>query len=140
MTCPGPARTSTADSKDRRNQPGDTHPKLLQAMRIAAVFGSDLPGLGKVIEQHRLDLVGKGTVDGQQGNLEVQTERTVVQVGTADRTHLVIDQHHYEGPSTGRVIAPPPLGRMGARIQELATLPVARRSIDLYAALAEVVR
>jgi hypothetical protein len=29
---------------------------------------------------------------------------------------------------------------MGARIQELATLPVARRSIELYAALAEVAR
>jgi hypothetical protein len=38
------------------------------------------------------------------------------------------------------VTAPPPLGRMGARMQELAAAPVARRSIDLYAALAEVAR
>lgn len=53
---------------------------------------------------------------------------------------LVIDQRHYDGPSTERVIAPPPLGRMGARIQSLAAMPVARRSINLYAALAEVAR
>lgn len=53
---------------------------------------------------------------------------------------LVIDQRHYDGPSAERVLAPPPLGRMGARIQELATMPVARRSIDLYAVLAEVAR
>ena len=46
---------------------------------------------------------------------------------------LVIDQAHYDGPSTDRVSAPPPLGRMGARIQELATAAVASRSIDLYA-------
>lgn len=53
---------------------------------------------------------------------------------------LVIDQQHYDGPSTERVIAPPPLGRMGERIQHLAAMPVARRSIDLYAELAEVAR
>lgn len=53
---------------------------------------------------------------------------------------LVIDQSHYDGPSTERVMAPPPLGRMGARIQHLAGTAVARRSIDLYAALAEVAR
>jgi transposase len=53
---------------------------------------------------------------------------------------LLIDQRHYDGPNTERVIAPPPLGRMGARIQELAQAPVARHSIELYAALAEVAR
>ncbi len=58
--------------------------------------------------------------------------------GTARR--LLIDQRHYDGPSTERVIAPPPLGRMGARLQDLAAMPVAQRSIDLYAALAEVAR
>jgi transposase len=53
---------------------------------------------------------------------------------------LLIDPRHYDGPDTARVIAPPPLGRMGARLQELAAAPVARRSLDLYAALAEVAR
>ena len=52
----------------------------------------------------------------------------------------MIDQRRYDGPSTERVIAPPPLGRMGRRLQELAAAPVMRRSIELYAALAEVAR
>ena len=56
------------------------------------------------------------------------------------KRRLVIDQRHYDGPSSERVIAPPPLGRMGAWIQDLAAMPVARRSIELYAALAEVAR
>jgi hypothetical protein len=58
--------------------------------------------------------------------------------GTLER--LVIQPNHYEGTNTPRVIAPPPLGRMGAKMMELAAQPVARRSIDFYAALAEVAR
>jgi len=53
---------------------------------------------------------------------------------------LIIDQSHYDGPSTSRVTAPPPLGRMGSRMLDLADAPVARRSIEYYAALAEVAR
>jgi hypothetical protein len=53
---------------------------------------------------------------------------------------LVIQPDHYEGPNTPRVIAPPPLGRMGAKMMELATHAVAHRSIDFYAALADVAR
>jgi hypothetical protein len=53
---------------------------------------------------------------------------------------LVLDERHYDGPDTERVIAPPPLGRMGRRLRELAEVPVMRRSIELYAALAEVAR
>jgi transposase len=53
---------------------------------------------------------------------------------------LVVDPRHYDGPGTERVIAPPPLGRMGRRLQELAEAPVLQRSIELYAALAEVAR
>ncbi len=40
--------------------------------------------------------------------------------GTAAR--LVVDDAHYEGSSTERVVAPPPLGRMGRRLQELAAV------------------
>ncbi len=58
--------------------------------------------------------------------------------GTAAR--LLIDQAHYDGPSDGRVIAPPPLGRMGQRIQELIDAPVAHRAIETYHLLAEVAR
>jgi hypothetical protein len=53
---------------------------------------------------------------------------------------LVINPAYYDSASTDRVIAPPPLGRMGRRILELASEPVAYRSIDYYHALAEVAR
>lgn len=53
---------------------------------------------------------------------------------------LVIDQAHYDGPSDDRVIAPPPLGQMGKKIQEMIDAPVAQRSIETYHLLAEVAR
>jgi transposase len=53
---------------------------------------------------------------------------------------VLLDPECYEGPSTERVQAPPPLGRMGKRLAELAAMPVERRPLDLYAALAEVAR
>ena len=80
-------------------------------------------------------------VRGLAGHVEIRTGGAVVAThprGTAAR--LVTDPAHYEGASTGRVVAPPPLGRLGRRLQELAAAPVARRSVDLYAALAEVAR
>ena len=89
-----------------------------------------------------LRLIGETVeVRGVAGAVQVLKDCEMVAChprGTERR--LVIDQRHYDGPSTERVIAPPPLGRMGARIQELATMPVARRSIDLYAEPAEVAR
>jgi transposase len=57
---------------------------------------------------------------------------------TAER--LLLEPAHYEGPSTERVLAPPPLGRLGRRLQELAQQPVVHHSIDLYAQLAEAAR
>ena len=53
---------------------------------------------------------------------------------------LVINQAYYDGRSTEHVLAPPPLGRMGRRMLELAEEPVAMRSIDYYHKLAEVAR
>ncbi|NMC50267.1 MAG: IS21 family transposase [Desulfovibrio sp.] len=58
--------------------------------------------------------------------------------GTAAR--IMIDPSCYEGEATPEVLPPTPLGRMGRRLQELAELPIERRPIDLYAALAEVAR
>lgn len=55
-------------------------------------------------------------------------------------TRLLLDPNHYQGTSTDAVIAPPPLGRMGKRLQELAALVPEKRPLDLYAALAEVAR
>jgi len=56
------------------------------------------------------------------------------------RRRLLIDPDHYEGPSTERVEAPIPLGRMGRKLQELWALAPERRAIAQYAALAEVAR
>lgn len=46
----------------------------------------------------------------------------------------------YDGESTERVLAPPPLGRMGRKLAEICAMPVEKRPLDLYAALAEVAR
>jgi transposase len=58
--------------------------------------------------------------------------------GTCER--VLIDPSCYEGKATDRVLPPPPLGRMGRRLAQIAALPVERRPLDLYAALAEVAR
>jgi transposase len=80
-------------------------------------------------------------VRGAAGRVQVLAEHRVIAVHprrTPER--IVIDPAHYDGPSTERVRAPMPLGRMGRRLQELAALPPQRRPLDLYAALAEVAR
>ncbi len=53
---------------------------------------------------------------------------------------IVLDPGHFEGESTDTVIAPVPLGRMGARLAEIAAMRPEHRPLDLYAALAEVAR
>jgi transposase len=58
--------------------------------------------------------------------------------GSAER--LLIDPRHYDGEATAEVLPPPPLGRMGRRLLEIAALEPQRRPLDLYAALAEVAR
>ena len=52
----------------------------------------------------------------------------------------MIDPACYDGPGTAQVLPPKPLGRMARKLQEIAELPVERRPVDLYAALAEVAR
>jgi hypothetical protein len=44
------------------------------------------------------------------------------------------------GPWNGGVLPPKPLGRMAKKLEEIAQMPVERRPVDLYAALAEVAR
>jgi len=53
---------------------------------------------------------------------------------------LLIDPSCYTGEATDRVIPPPPLGRMGSKLQELISMPVEHRPLDLYASLMEVAR
>jgi transposase len=56
------------------------------------------------------------------------------------RARIVLEPSHYEGESTGRVIAPVPLGRMGRRLAEIWAMAPERRPIDQYAAYAAVAR
>jgi len=58
--------------------------------------------------------------------------------GTEKR--LLLDPMCYEGEATDRVLPPPPLGRMGRRLQRILETPVEKRPVDLYAALLEVAR
>jgi hypothetical protein len=53
---------------------------------------------------------------------------------------ICLDPTCYDGEATDNVLPPPPLGRMSARLQAIYEMPVERRPIDLYAALAEVAR
>ncbi len=55
-------------------------------------------------------------------------------------SRLLLDSEHFEGEATDRVVPPPPLGKMGGRIAEIASMPPEQRPVDLYAALAEVAR
>jgi transposase len=80
-------------------------------------------------------------VRGASHTVQVLDEGRVVAEhprGTPER--VVIDPAHYEGPGDERVAPPTPLGRLGRRLQEIVSLPVEQRPLDLYAALAEVCR
>ena len=56
------------------------------------------------------------------------------------RERILLTPAFYDAPSTPRVIAPPPLGRMGRALQAIADMPPEQRPVDLYAHLAEAVR
>jgi hypothetical protein len=80
-------------------------------------------------------------VRGCAGRVQVLADGLIIAEhprGTAQR--LVTDPSHYDGPSTREILAPPPLGRMGTRLAEIAAMVPERRPVDLYAALVEVAR
>jgi transposase len=80
-------------------------------------------------------------VRGCATTVQILAGNAIVAVHPRHTAHrLVIDPAHYEGASTERVVAPPPLGRMGRRMLELAQEAVTHRSIDLYARLVEAAR
>jgi transposase len=80
-------------------------------------------------------------VRGCAGRVQIWADGQVVQeYARKTRERVLIDPSCYEGESTERVAAPPPLGRMGRRLQQIAALPVEARPLDLYEALAEVAR
>jgi len=80
-------------------------------------------------------------VRGCVGKVQILAEGQVIREyprHTDER--ILIDPSCYEGEPTGRVLPPRPLGKMAKRLQEIYELPVERRPLDLYAALAEVAR
>jgi transposase len=72
--------------------------------------------------------------------LDTQTAAVLISYPRHTQERLLIDPACYEGPGTAQVLPPKPLGRMARKLQEIAALPVERRPVDLYAALAEVAR
>jgi transposase len=72
--------------------------------------------------------------------LDPQTAKVLVSYPRHTSQRIWIDQACYDGPGTPEVLPPKPLGQMARKLQEIASLPVERRPVDLYAALAEVAR
>jgi transposase len=82
-------------------------------------------------------------VRGCSGSVQIldpQTAAVLISYPRHTPERILIDPACYEGPGTADVIPPKPLGRMARKLQEIASLPVERRPVDLYAALAEVAR
>jgi transposase len=77
---------------------------------------------------------------GQVQILDPGTATVLIAYPRHTQERLLIDPMCYEGPGTAGVLPPKPLGRMAKKLQEIAALPVERRPVDLYAALAEVAR
>lgn len=80
-------------------------------------------------------------IRGGAGRVQILADHRVIAVHprhTPER--ILIDPRHYDGPSTARVLAPMPLGRMGRKLEAIRALPPEQRPINLYAALAEVAR
>jgi transposase len=72
--------------------------------------------------------------------LDPQTAAVLISYPRQTQERILIEPACYEGPGTEAVLPPKPLGRMARKLQEIAALPVERRPVDLYAALAEVAR
>jgi transposase len=58
--------------------------------------------------------------------------------GTKER--ILTDPTCYEGEATDRILPPVPLGRMAQALESIRTMDVSMRSVEIYAALAEVAR
>lgn len=77
---------------------------------------------------------------GQVQIVDPQTAAIVIAYPRHTPERILIDPRCYDGPGTAEVLPPKPLGRMARKLQEIASQPVERRPMDLYAALAEAAR
>lgn len=66
--------------------------------------------------------------------------RVVREYPRHSQERILIDPTCYDGPSTAEAIAPKPLGKMSRKLAEIVAIPVEKRPLNLYAALAEVAR
>ena len=85
---------------------------------------------------HRVDI---GLAERERFG-DPQTAAPLISYPRHTQERILIDPACYEGPGTAQVLPPKPLGRMARKLQEIASLPVEQRPMDLYAALAEVAR
>jgi transposase len=142
--CPASGGSVAAAWDDERAllQPLPTLPEPFDAVATRTVSSDCLVGFEGRQYTVPFGLVGQRVeVRGACGRVQILAgHRIVAQHPRHSAERIVIDPAHYQGPSTPRVIAPQPLGRMGLRLQEIAAMPVTSRPIDLYAALAEVAR
>jgi len=80
-------------------------------------------------------------VRGCAGTVQIVCDHKVLrEYPRRSEQRILLGSGCYDGESTDRVLAPPPLGRMGRRLAEICAMPVEKRPLDLYAALAEVAR
>lgn len=80
-------------------------------------------------------------VRGCAGKVQILAQGRVAQeYRRHTQERILIDPRCYQGEATEEVLPPPPLGKLGRRLQEILELPVEQRPLDLYAALAEVAR
>ena len=82
-------------------------------------------------------------VRGCSGSVQIldpQTATVLISYPRHTQERILIEPACYDGPGTAEVLPPKRLGRMARKLQEIAALPVERRPVDLYAALAEVAR
>jgi hypothetical protein len=73
-------------------------------------------------------------VRGCAGRVQILADGKVIwEHPRGTRERLIYDPSCYEGDGDARVIAPPPFGRMGSRLQEIMDMAVEERPVDLYA-------
>ncbi len=80
-------------------------------------------------------------VRGCSGKVQILAEGKVLrEYERHTPARILIDPSCWQGEATERVLAPPPLGKMGQRLEQIYQMPVEQRPLDLYQALAEVAR
>jgi transposase len=142
--CPATGETVQASYERERERLAEL-PKLPEPFDVAVTRPVGLDGMVRFESREYavpFRYVGRRVeVRGCAGRVQILAEGQVVhEYARKTRERVLIDPSCYEGEATERVLAPPPLGRMGRRLQEIAALPVEARPLDLYAALAEVAR